>query len=110
VAEMRFIRRTANRTLSDRIRSQTNIKNLEVTPVINKVKNYRKNWLAHVEQMEEDRSPKSIVKYTPTNKRLRGRPRKKLTDTSKSYGNSASYTADRPLGLPQKKKKGKNDD
>lgn len=89
-AEMRFMRRTAGITLNDRIRSQEITDSLGVTPILRRVKNYRRKWRSHVERMEEERSPKMIEKYTPTAKRLRGRPRKKLVDTSSS--DSASNT------------------
>ena len=86
----RFMRRTAGVTLSDRIKSEVITDSLGVTPIIRRIKNYRKKWRSHVERMEEGRSPKMITEYTPTAKRSRGRPRKKLVDTSSS--DSASNT------------------
>lgn len=57
----------------------------EIPPgVIKKVENYRRNWREHVGRMGEERSPRKIINYTPRNRRPRGRPRKRILDTSGS--------------------------
>ncbi|HYS62000.1 MAG TPA: reverse transcriptase family protein [Gemmatimonadales bacterium] len=89
-AEMKFMRRTAGVTLRDRIKSETITSNLGVTPIMKKIKSYRKKWRNHVERMEETRSPKQVLQYTPVGRRSRGRPRKRIVDTSSS--SSASST------------------
>ena len=91
-AEMRFMRKTAKVTLRDRKRNTDILNTLEATPIIKKIKNYRKNWRRHVNRMPETRSPRMIQRYTPTGKRPRGRPRRKLTDTSGSSGSSGTST------------------
>jgi hypothetical protein len=91
-AEMRFMRKTAKVTLEDRIKSEEITKQLGVIPVIQKVKAYRKKWRSHVGRMEENRSPKIALKYTPTNKKNIGRPRRKLIDTSESSSASSTPT------------------
>ena len=83
-AEMKFMRRTAGVTLRDRVPSEKITADLGVKPVMKKIKQYRKDWRNHVKRMEETRSPKQVLQYTPTGKRSRGRPRRKLTDTSGS--------------------------
>lgn len=85
-AEMRFMRQTAGVTLRDKKRS-TEIRNLlGVTSVVQRVKRYRKNWRTHVNRMEDHRSPKMIQHYTPTEKRPKGRPRRRILETSSSDG------------------------
>lgn len=83
-AEMRFMRRTAGVTLRDRKRSEEIRETLNVTPVIKRIKQYRKNWREHVGRMEENRSPRTVLEYTPRGKRPTGRPRKRMLDTSGS--------------------------
>lgn len=46
-----------------------------------------------MDRMADDRSLRIIRDCTPTEKRRRGRPRKKIPDTSESYGNSATSTS-----------------
>ena len=33
-------------------------------------------WYGHLQRMEDDRLPKKVLKWTPTGRRRRGRPRK----------------------------------
>lgn len=87
---MKFLRRTAGYTLLDRKRNESIQNELKITPVVRRVKEYRRRWREHVHRMEEERSPKLAEKYTPTGKRDRGRPRRKLVDTSASSGTDAT--------------------
>lgn len=89
-AEMKFLRKTAGYTLLDRKRNESIQNELKITPVVRRVKEYRRRWREHVHRMEEERSPKLAQKYTPTGKRDRGRPRRKLVDTSASSETDAT--------------------
>jgi hypothetical protein len=89
-AEMRFMRRTAGYTLRDRKRNVDIMNELQTTPVISKIKTYRKKWREHVGRMDEERSPKQILQYTPVGRRSRGRPRKRLVDTSDSSSGAST--------------------
>ena len=83
-AEMRFLRKSAGYTMLDRKRNEAIQNELNVTPVIKRVKEYRRRWRDHVNRMDEERSPKWASNYTPKGRRDRGRPRRKLVDTSAS--------------------------
>ena len=74
-AEMRFLRRTAGYTLLDRKKNESIQSELDVTPVVRRVKDYRRRWREHVARIKEDRSPKWAANYTPRGRRDRGRPR-----------------------------------
>ena len=41
------------------------------------IKSRRIAWLGHVMQMDEKRTPKRILEWKPTGRRIRGRPRKR---------------------------------
>jgi hypothetical protein len=51
-------------------------KQLEITPIIDFVTQYRKNLKEHVHRMTPGRIPKMILKYQPKGKRCLGRPSK----------------------------------
>ena len=56
-------------------------KELEITPVLEKLLEYKRNWTQHVNRMPRDRLPRLTKHYSPTGRRNRGRPPKKLLDT-----------------------------
>jgi hypothetical protein len=41
------------------------------------IKSRRLAWLGHVMQMDEKGTPKRVLQWKPTGRRIRGRPRKK---------------------------------
>lgn len=90
--EMKFLRRSAGYTLLDKKRNEVIQEELGVTPIIKKITEYRKKWRNHVDRMHEDRSPRIMHEFTPEGKRSRGRPRRKLEDTSGSSGHTTPQT------------------
>ena len=56
-------------------------KELEITPVLDKLLEYKRNWIQHVNRMPRDRLPRVMKHYSPTGRRNRGRPLKRLLDT-----------------------------
>ena len=92
-AEMLFMGRTAGVTLRDRIHSEDIRNMLGVTSVVKRIKTYRKSWRMHVGRMEEYRLLKIVLQYTPTAKRPRGRPRRRLMETSGSSEGTATNTS-----------------
>ena len=74
------MRKTAEYTLMDRVKSTTILHELEVTPVTKKIQKYRNDWKAHVQCMESGRLPKERLGYMPAGKRRSGRPMKKWFD------------------------------
>jgi hypothetical protein len=79
-AEMKYMRRTAGYTL-DRLQNKyTNCKGLKVTPILDKLLDYKRNWIQHVNRMPHNRLPRIMKHYFPTGRRNHGRPLKRLLD------------------------------
>ena len=80
-AEMNYMRRTAGYTWAD-YKTNTHIaKELEITLVLDKLLEYKRNWIQHVNRMPRDRLPRIMKHYSPIGRRNRGRPLKRLLDT-----------------------------
>jgi hypothetical protein len=80
-AEMKYMRRTAGYTWTDYKTNSHIAKELEITPVLDKLLECKKNWIQHVNRMPRDRLPRTMKHYSPTGRRNRGRPLKRLLDT-----------------------------
>ena len=65
---MRYMRKTAGYIWSD-YKTNTEITNeLKITPVLQKIQNYKTEWLEHVDRMASDRLPKIMKSYNPIRK------------------------------------------
>lgn len=91
-AEMKYMRATAGYTKMDKKRNSEILNELNVEPIMGRIKRYRKDWRSHVMRMSDDRSPRKIWNYTPKGRRSRGRPMKRILDTSSS-GSQGSNSA-----------------
>ena len=80
-AEMKYMRRTAGYTWTDYKTNSRIAKELEITPVLDKLLEYKRTWIQHVNRMPCDKLPRIIKHYSPTGRRNRGRPLKRLLDT-----------------------------
>ena len=80
-AEMKYMRRTAQYTRTDYKTNSHIAKELEITPVLGKLLEYKRNWIQHVNTMPRDRLPRIMKYYSPTGRRNRGRPLKRLLVT-----------------------------
>jgi hypothetical protein len=80
-AEIKFMRRTAGYSLSDRMRNKHILDKTKVTPITEYVNKYRQNWLQHVKRIYRARIPKQMFRYAPTGQRLPGRPKKRWLET-----------------------------
>jgi len=80
-AEMKYMRRTAGYTWTDYKTNSHITKELEITPVQDKLLEYKRNWIQRVNRMPRDRLPRIMKHYSPTGRRNRGRPLKRLLDT-----------------------------
>jgi hypothetical protein len=56
-------------------------KELKTTPILDKLLEYKRNWIQHVNRMLRSRLPRVKKHYSPTGKRNHGRPLKRLMDT-----------------------------
>jgi len=80
-AEMKYMRRTAGNTWTDHKTNLHIAKELEITQVLDKLLEYKRNWIQHVNRMPRERLPRIMKHYSPTGRRNRGRLLKRLLDT-----------------------------
>jgi hypothetical protein len=55
-------------------------KELNVTPVLDKIQGYKRKWIQHVNRMPRNRLPRLIKIYIPKSRRNQGRPLKRFLD------------------------------
>jgi hypothetical protein len=80
-AEMKHMRTTAGYTGTD-YRTNTQIaKELKITPILDKLLEYKRKWIQHVNRMPRNRLPRVMKHYSPTGRRNQCRPLKRLLDT-----------------------------
>jgi hypothetical protein len=80
-AEMKYMRRTAGYTWTDHKTNTQIAKELKLTPILDKLLEYKRNWIQHVNRMPRNRLPRVMKHYSPTGRRNHGRPLKRLPDT-----------------------------
>jgi len=56
-------------------------KELKRTPILDKLLEYKRNWIQHVNRMPRNRLPSVMKLYSPTGRRNHGRPFKRHLDT-----------------------------
>jgi len=80
-AEMKCMRRTAGYTWTDYKTNTQITKELKITPILDKLLEYKRNWIQHVNRMPRNRLSRVAKHYSPTGRRTHGRPLKRLLDT-----------------------------
>ena len=80
-AEMKYMRRTAGYIWTDYQTNAQIAKELKITPILDKLLEYKRNWIQHVNRMPCNRLPRVMKHYFPTGRRNHGRPLKRLLDT-----------------------------
>ena len=76
-AEMKLLRPLAGYTLYDHKTNDYISRELRVTGVLDKIDEYRWNWLSHLQKMPQNRIPLKSYHYTPQGRRTIGRPKKR---------------------------------
>jgi hypothetical protein len=56
-------------------------KELKITPILNKLLEYKRKWIQHVIRMPRNRLPRAMKHHSPTGRRNYGTPLKRLLDT-----------------------------
>jgi hypothetical protein len=56
-------------------------KELKITPILDKLLQYKRNWKQHVDRMPRNRLPRVMKRSSPTGRKNHGRPLKRLVDT-----------------------------
>jgi len=78
---MKYMRRTAGYTW-DRLQNKfAHCKGIRNNTGSRKLLEYKRNWIQHVNRMPRERLPRIMKHYSPTGRRNRGRPLKRLLDT-----------------------------
>jgi len=78
-AEMKHMR-TAGYTWTDHKTNTQIAKELKITPILDKLQEYKRNRIYHVNRMPRNRLPRVMKQYFPTGRRNHGRPLKRLLD------------------------------
>jgi len=74
------MRKTAGYTWTDYKTNSHIVKELEITLVLDKLLEYKRKWIQHVNRMP-DRLPRIMKHYSPTGRSNCGRPLKRFLDT-----------------------------
>jgi hypothetical protein len=56
-------------------------KELKITPILDKLLEYKRNWIQHVNRKARNKLPRVMKHYSPTGRRNYGRSFKRLLDT-----------------------------
>jgi len=56
-------------------------KEVKLTPILEKLVEYKRSRIQHVNRMPRNRLPRLMKHYSPTGRRNHGRPLKRLLDT-----------------------------
>ena len=90
--EMKYMRRTAGYIWTDYETNAQIAKELKITPILDKLLEYKRNWIQHVNRMPRNRLPRVMKRYSPTGRRNHGRPLKRLLDTWDRNGSTSGPT------------------
>jgi len=88
-AEMKYMRITAGYTGTDYKTNTQIAKELQITAILDKLLEYKRNWIQHVNRMPRHRLPRVMKHYSPTGRRNCSRPLKTLLDTRDRNGSTS---------------------
>jgi len=80
-AEMTYMRRTAGYIWTDYKTNEQIAMELKITPVLDKLLEYKRRWIQHVNRKPRNRLPRVMKHYCPIGRRNHGRLLKRLLDT-----------------------------
>jgi hypothetical protein len=86
--EIKYMRITAGYTWTDYKTNTQIAKELKITPILDKLLEYKRNWIQHVNRIPCNRLPRVMKHYSLTGRRNHGRPLKRLLDTRDWNGSS----------------------
>jgi hypothetical protein len=75
------MRRTAGYTWTDYKTNTQITKELKIASILDKLLEYKRNWMQHVNRMPRNRLPMVMKHYYPTGRRNYGRLLKRILDT-----------------------------
>ena len=83
-AEMKLLRPVAGYTLYDHKTNDSVRRELQTECILDKIDEYRRNWLLHLQRMQPNRIPLKSYHYRPQGRRTIGRPKKRWREQFKS--------------------------
>ena len=89
---MKYMRRTAGYTQTDYKTNTQIAKELKIAPILDKLQEYKRNWIHHVNRMPRNRLPKVMKQYSPTGRINNGRTLKRLLDAWDRNGSTSGPT------------------
>jgi len=92
-AEIKYMRRTAGYIWTDYKTNKQIAKELKITSILDKLPEYRRNWIQHVNRMPRNRLPRVMKHCSPTGRRNHGRPLKRLPDMWDWNGSTSGPTS-----------------
>jgi hypothetical protein len=75
-AEVKFMRRRAKYTWQGYKTNEDILSAVTINPVVNKIQNYRNQWIHHIRRTDRDRLPHIIVKLQPCGNEAKDGPSK----------------------------------
>ena len=90
---MKYMRRTARYTWTDYKTNAQIAKELKITQILDKLLEYKRSWIQHVNRMPRNRLPRVTKHYCPTGRRNHGRPLKRTVGTWDRNGSTSGPTA-----------------
>jgi len=94
-AEMKYMRRTAGYTWADYKTNAQIVKELKITPILDKLLEHKRSWIQHINRKPLNRLPRVMKHYCPTGRRNRGRPLKRLWIRETGTGQQVAQLHDR---------------
>ena len=88
VFQTKCLRRTCNIFWPNKISNEDLYRRTNTSPISTQLQKHRLRWLGHVLRMAQDSIPKGALRWTPTGKRNRGRPKtiwRRIITTELSY-------------------------
>ena len=76
-AEMKLLRPLASYTLYDHKTNDYIRRELQITGIIDKIDEHRRNWFQHLQRIPQNRIPFKSYHYRPQGRRTIGRPKKR---------------------------------
>jgi hypothetical protein len=76
-AEMKLLRPLAGHTINDHKSNDFIRRELQTECIRDKIDEYRRNWLLHLQRMPQHPIPLKSYHYSPQGKRTVGRPKKR---------------------------------
>ena len=92
-AEMKYMRGTAGYTWTDYKTNVWIVKELNITQILDKLLEYNRSWIQHVNRNPRNTLPRVMKYHSPTDRRNHGRPLKRLLDTWDWNGSISGPTA-----------------